>query len=122
MLAQNHRLLQALKGELAFFESGGYGRCFRSDWRSTLLLRDSPTCINFSSAGALNPCRECPLFRLVPSNKRQEFIPCHYILLDSKGSTIAGLYRTGSQESLDRRFCEWLSGLVAGLEQCEEAL
>jgi hypothetical protein len=117
MLERNRQLLQALKMERAFFESGGYGHPFRSNWRPTLLFRDSATCINYSSAGTLNPCQECPLFVLVPSAKRNHAIPCHNIPLDSEGNTIARLYQTGSQETLDRRYCDWLSAVIKGLEE-----
>jgi hypothetical protein len=117
MLERNRRLLKALTEEQAYFESGGYGRPFRNNWRPTLLFRDSPTCINFSSAGALNPCQECPLFSLVPCNKRSDAIPCHHISLDSEGNTIARLYRTGSQEALDQRFSDWLSAVAKALDQ-----
>lgn len=85
----NRRLLQALREERDFFYSGGYGLPFRSAWRPTLLFRDSPTRINFSSPEALNPCQECALFPLVPSQKRNHAIPCHHIVLDSDGNTIA---------------------------------
>ncbi len=36
-------LLDALKDQLAFFESGGYGFPYRGFWRPTLALRDLPT-------------------------------------------------------------------------------
>ncbi len=117
MLERNRQLLQALKAELVFFESGGYGRPFRSNWRPTLLFRDSPTCVNFSCVGALNPCQECPLFPLIPCTKRQDAIPCHHITLDSEGDTVASLYKTGSQQVLDQRYSEWLSAVIAGLEK-----
>lgn len=112
----NRELLNALKDQLAFFESGGYGTPFRSQWRPTLLFRDSPTCVNFSSASELNPCQSCPLFPLVPRGKRKEAIPCHHIMLDSAGNSIAGVYRTGSQQNLDELFRGWLSAVIAGLE------
>lgn len=117
MLERNRRLLKALSGERAFFESGGYGHPFRSNWRPTLLFRDSVTCINFSSADALNSCQDCPLFHLVPGDKRNHAIPCHHITLDSEGNTIARLYRTGSQEALDRHFSDWLSAVIEGLKK-----
>jgi hypothetical protein len=121
MLECNQRLLQALREERAFFRSGGYGWPYRTEWRPTLLFRDSPTCVNFSSAGALNACEECPLFRLVPCHKRNDAIPCHHIVLDAEGNTIAGLYQKGSQRLLDERYWEWLSAVIAGLEQWLEA-
>jgi hypothetical protein len=121
MWQHNPHLLQALKAELDFFRSGGYGRAFRGGWRPTLLFRDSPTCTNFTSVGALNPCRECPLFPLVPSQKRNYAIPCHYIVLDADGATIARLYQSGSQKALDQSYSDWLLAVIAGLEQPKEA-
>jgi hypothetical protein len=117
MLESNRRLLQALKEERAFFRSGGYGQPFRSEWRSTLLFRDSPTCINFSSAGALNTCQECPLLGLVPGHKRSDAIPCHHIVIDPEGNTIARHYQRGSQQSLDQHYNDWLNAVIAGLER-----
>jgi hypothetical protein len=105
---ENGRLLHLLSKELGFFNAGGYGQTFRSEWRPTLLLRDSPSCINYSESGRPNPCRECPLFLLVPSDKKDKLVPCHYIPLDDRGTTIAELYARGSQESLDRLYRSWL--------------
>ena len=121
MWQSNSRLLQALREQQEFFYSGGYGLPFRSEWRPTLLFRDSPTCINFSSPGALNPCQECPLLPLVPSHKRNHAIPCHHIVLDSEGNTIARLYQRGSQKALDRSYSNWLSTVITGLERAQKA-
>jgi hypothetical protein len=121
MRQSNRRLLQALKDEQNFFQSGGYGRPFRGEWRPTLLFRDSPVCINFTCAGALNPCQECPLFLLAPARERSQAIPCHHIVLDTEGNTIDRLYQKGSQKALDRRYCDWLSCLIRGLEPTQAA-
>lgn len=121
MLKNTRQLLQALKKERDFFQSGGYGRPFRSEWRSTLLLRDSPLCPDFAAAGALNPCAACPLFLLIPKHKREDAIPCHHIVLNAHGETIASLYQKGSQELLDRAYYDWLCALIAGLEKRESA-
>ena len=115
----NRQLLQALKEEQTFFQSGGYGLPFRSQWRPTLLFRDSPVCINFTCAGTMNPCGQCPLFPLVPGHYRNQAIPCHHIVLDAEGSTIARLYQKGSQKALDRRYCDWLSSVITGLERTQ---
>ncbi|HLK53549.1 MAG TPA: hypothetical protein VKU42_08825 [Candidatus Angelobacter sp.] len=121
MSQSSKQLLRALKEEQGFFQSGGYGYTFRSQWRPTLLFRDAPICSNFSSAGELNPCQRCPLFSLVPIHRRKEAIPCHHIVLDSCGNTIAGLYRTASQEILDRRYCDWLAKIIEALEKARGA-
>jgi len=105
-------LLQALKTELAFFDAGGYGRSFRSGWRPTLLLRDSPACLNFNATGRQASCEQCAFFRLAPAADRDSILPCHHIPLDAKGNTIAGMYRKGTQKELDERYHEWLTALV----------
>ena len=102
-------LLQALKTELAFFEAGGYGQAFRSDWRPTLLLRDSPACINFNSSGRQTSCQHCPFFSLIPAAHQDAILPCHHIPLDAQGNTIAGMYRKGTQKELDERYHDWLT-------------
>jgi len=109
-------LLQALKTELNFFEAGGYGQTFRSDWRPTLLLRDSPACINYNSTGQQTSCRQCPFFTLVPQAQRNAIVPCHHIPLDARGNTVAKIYRTGTQKELDERYRDWLSALIREIE------
>ena len=109
---ESHRLLQLLRTELVFFEAGGYGRTFRGQWRPTLLLRDSPACINYHDTGRQNPCTECPLFALVAPEKKDSLVPCHYIPLNKGGVTIADLYKQGSQTSLDRLYRNWLQDIT----------
>ena len=111
-------LLKTLKGQLAFFESGGYGNTHRSSWRPTLLLRDSLACLNFAFTAA-RPCRECVLFPLIPEEKRNSLIPCHQIPLNAAGETIATLYDEASQEKLDETFHQWLCATIQTLEQRE---
>lgn len=105
-------LLQALKTELAFFDAGGYGQSSRSDWRPTLLLRDSPVCLNFNATGRLASCDHCPFFRLAPAADRDAILPCHHVPLDAQGNTIAGMYRKGTQKELDERYHNWLTALI----------
>jgi hypothetical protein len=114
--ARREPLLQALRTELAFFDAGGYGRPFRSEWRSTLLLRDSPVCIDYHSAGRQTSCRQCPFFSLVPAAKQNTAVPCHHIPLDGRGNTVASIYRAGTQKELDERYRDWLSALTLGIK------
>ncbi|HEY6972631.1 MAG TPA: universal stress protein [Candidatus Angelobacter sp.] len=111
-------LLKALKEQLVFFERGGYGYAYRSAWRPTLLLRDSPLCLNATFAQA-RPCRECILFPMVPEEKRNFLLPCHHIPLNSSGDTIAKLYADGTQEQLDRTLHQWLRATIQRLEKKE---
>ena len=111
-------LLSVLKDELAFFEAGGYGKTHRSTWRPTLLLRDSPACLNFDFTTA-KPCRDCILFPLVPEDKRNSLLPCHQIPLNAAGETIASLYEKASQEKLDEKFRDWLCATIQKFEKRE---
>jgi hypothetical protein len=111
------QLLQAVKRELSFFDAKGYGHPFRSQWRPTLLLRDSPVCVNYSSTGRQHACSECPFFVLVPSDKQHAALPCHQIPLDASGGTVAALYQKGTQQSLDQRYRDWLCHLVREFER-----
>jgi hypothetical protein len=52
---ESHRLLQLLRTELRFLDAEGYGRAFRGQWHPTLVLRDSPACINYNQTGQQNP-------------------------------------------------------------------
>jgi hypothetical protein len=114
---ENNRLLQLLSKEPGLFDAGGYGKKFRSEWRPTLLLRDSPACVNYSESGKHNPCCECPLFSLVALDKKDTLVPCHHIPLNDGGTTIAELYAQGSQESLDRLYRSWLKDITQELEK-----
>ena len=62
-------------------------------------------------------CRACKLWALVPADKTQELIPCHYVRLNAQGDTIAGLYGNGTQESLDRAYRGWLYTFLQQLEK-----
>jgi hypothetical protein len=110
-------LLQSLKRELGFFDARGYGRPFRSQWRPTLLMRDSPVCVNYSSTGRQHSCRECPLFLLVPREKQQTPLPCHNIPLDASGATVSELYHKGTQTLMDQRYRDWLCNLIREFER-----
>jgi nucleotide-binding universal stress UspA family protein len=119
-VSSNHSFLAALKAELAFLDKGGYGRPFRSGWRPTLLLRDSPICPNFGNDSGEHGCSECFLTDAVPGDTSLALFPCHHIRLNDAGDTIASLQRTGTQAELDRTYREWLCALIEKFEKNEE--
>lgn len=49
----DRKLLSVLKAELAFLDGGGYRNARSTQWRSPLLLQDSPTCLNFDRTKGL---------------------------------------------------------------------
>ena len=98
---------------------GGYRRPFRSQWRPTLIFRDSPTCVNFESCAPHQPCERCPLFEFIPEGKRMALAPCHQIALNEQGDTVASLYQNGTQEQLDQAVRKWLEATVDKLQREE---
>jgi hypothetical protein len=119
---ESELLLLTLKRELAFFDADGYGQPFRSAWRPTLLLRDSPSCLNFNATGRQIPCQQCPLFSLVPLASQDAMIPCHHIPLDPRGHTVARLYRTATQKELDQHYHNWLCALTREIESSSKEI
>ena len=111
--------LQVLDNELSFLKLGGYGRPFRSEWRPTLIFRDSPTCLNFESGAPHQPCERCPLFEFIPEDRRKTLMPCHQIPLDSEGATVASLYQHGTQQQLDKAVRNWLEAAIEKLQREE---
>ena len=47
-------------------------------------------------------------------------MPCHEIPLNSKGETIAWLYKSGTQEQLDDAVRSWLKSTIHTLEREEK--
>jgi hypothetical protein len=90
---ESQLLLWALKRELAFFDAGGYGQPFRSEW---------------------------PFFSLVPTDSQDTLVPCHHIPLDPRGHTVARLYRTATQKELDQHYHNWLCALTREIESSLE--
>ena len=110
--------LQLLGNELRFLRLRGYGRPFRSEWRPTLIFRDSPVCLNFESSAPHQPCERCPLFEFVPEVRRKTLMPCH-IPLDPEGATVTLLYQNGTQQQLDKAVRNWLEATIEKLQREE---
>src|SRR5690349_25140031 len=109
-------LLQALKTEMAFLDAGGYGKPFRSGWRPTLLLRDSPVCLNFNATGRQASCDQCPFFSIVPGTDRAALLPCHHIPLDAERDAMAGMFSTTTQREVEECLYDWLIALALNCE------
>jgi len=121
MPKDDRNLLDVLKFELEFLETGGYGRLPREAWRSRFIFEDSPTCVNFSSEEKdREPCSECLLMQFVPEDARTEQVPCIHIPLSPTGETIASLYRTGTQQELEEALGAWLRVTIHRLEEEKE--
>jgi hypothetical protein len=109
-------ILDILKFELNFLKKGGYGRSPREPWRAQLFFEDSPSCMNFDSKDNPSPCVECALMKFVPSDRRNEKVPCRHIPLTAAGETLADLYRGGTQQELEDAMADWLRNTIAQIE------
>ncbi len=117
MVNQNRDLTQVLKTELAFLELGGYRESPRVPWRPQFIFEDSPTCINYGAKERFLPCGECALMQFVPSDCREEKIPCRHIPLNAEGYTVDTYYRIGTHEELEGALANWLRETIQRLEE-----
>ena len=113
-------LLETLRGELAFIESGGYRKSTHAQWRPQLIFEDSPTCLNHDPTQPRKPCNECLLMTLVPKEFSERRVPCRYIPLNARGETLDLFYRTGTREELEAAVVTWLRATIEQLEREKE--
>lgn len=109
-------VLQILKAELAFLESGGYRQVPRFPWRPRFIFEDSPTCLNYENKEQPHPCSECLLMQFVPEERREARVPCRHIPLHSSGETVNSLYDWGTQEEMEKALALWLRATIDRLE------
>jgi hypothetical protein len=116
MAKDDRDILEILKAELDFVESGGYGRSVRTPWLPTSVFQDSLSCINFGDPKRTRPCKECLLMQFVPDERRLENVPCHHIPLDDLGETIHMLERWETQQEMEKVVAKWLRATISQIE------
>jgi len=124
MPSDNRDLLQVLKAELAFLESGGYECARRQDavWRPSFYLEDSPSCFHrWRASAGERDCSDCILSGLVPKEYRNSSSPCRYIPLNAAGETIDSFYKSGTQQELEAALNKWLREKIGELASCEHS-
>lgn len=114
MSADDRDVLEVLKFELDFLESGGYGRSVRTPWKPTSVFQDSVTCFGFPER-IHDDC--CLLMRFVPPEHRSAPIPCHHIPLNEAGDTVAKIEQQGDQEKLEEAVKDWLRLVTKKLQE-----
>lgn len=114
-------VLQVLRAELAFLDTGEYRKGQRFPWRPSFVFEDSPTCFNFHDLQHPQPCSECLLMQFVPQDRRETRFPCRHIPLTSRGETVNSFYAWGTEEELETALREWLLRVIALVEQEERA-
>lgn len=113
MKREREKTLEVLKNELKFVENGGYR--IPLVWRAVLVFEDSPLCPK-------DPCRacldaNCVLVNFVPTECRDEIIPCRHIPLNETGETLNSLYRTATNEEIEQTVESWLLKTIQRLEE-----
>lgn len=109
-------LLEVLKFELDFVESGGYGRSVRTPQHPTSVFQDSITCINFGDPKRTRPCEECLLMQFVPEEHRKDSVPCHHIPLTPRGESVDDLEAINNQLKMEEDLAAWLRSAIHKLE------
>ena len=109
-------LLKRLKTELEFLESAGYKHSSRSPWRALYIFEESPSCPNFSERSRPHFCEECWLIEFVPTDLRDEQIPCRFVQLGANGVTVDSLYRHGTAAETEETLRKWLRDRIHELE------
>ena len=117
MTTDERDILELLKNELAFIESGGYGRSVRTPWLSKSVFQDSLSCINYGYPYRAHPCDECHLLDFASPEHRTEQVPCHHIPLNTDGETIEGLELQDNQTKLEREVVRWLRDRIKQIEE-----
>lgn len=110
-------LLEVLKDELKFLESGGYARSPSTSWRPVFVFEDSPACMNHGHMDDPESCSDCVLMQLVPPEFRSVRTPCRQIPLNDAGETLDSLYRYGDEHEIEETVVKWLQATVSRLEE-----
>lgn len=115
MAKDPRELLHVLRFELNYLEQGGFER------DQTLLgikspLQGSYACINFSDPLRTHACHECLLYEFVPEDKKTEDLPCHHILLNDSGETIAKFVEKNDPQHMVKALEHWLQATIVQLE------
>jgi hypothetical protein len=110
------KTLRVLNDELQFLRRGGYRPPLA--WRAPLVFEDSPRCPRRRCIACQDT--DCVLMSFVPKECRYEAVPCRHIPLNYLGETLDSLYRTGTNEELERTLESWLLERIRQLEEtCE---
>ena len=116
MHKDEHDLLDVLKFELGFLETGGYRRSLRAPWRAPLIFEDSPTCATYYRERNAQPCGGCLLMRFVPNELREKKIACRHIPLNAEGDTLDSLYHWAYEPEIETAMRRWLVSTIQRLE------
>lgn len=116
MTQDDFKLLNALRSELQFLETGGYKHSSLTPWRAPFIFEGSPICVNHGSAGHARPCSECLLLKFVPEDRKREASPCQFVPLTEAGESIHLFYRYGTEFQMEEALGNWLRKQISKIE------
>jgi hypothetical protein len=116
MSANRATVLDLLKKELNFLESGGYKRGLRSPWRAAYIFDESPSCPNYDDLARSHPCSTCWLMDFVSPEFRGEQVPCRFVQLTASGLTVDSFYRYASAAETEDALRCWLQTQIQQIE------
>jgi hypothetical protein len=117
VVLSRNTVLELLRAELQFLESGGYRRSPRSPWRCRYIFEESPSCPNSSDPTRPHRCIDCWLMEFVLPDLREEQVPCRFVQLTRDGMTVDSLYRYGTPVETEEVLRAWLHRRIRELEE-----
>lgn len=117
MFRDERDLLEVLRAELEFLNSGGYARLASTSWKPAFIFEDSPACMNHDYEVNPASCGDCVLMQLMPPELRSVRTPCRHIPLNAAGETLDSLYRYGDDREVEQTVKKWLQATIAHLEE-----
>lgn len=118
---RHKRVLELLKRELAFLDSGGYRRSSNFPWRARYIFEESPSCPNSADRTRPHRCIDCWLMEFVVPDLRTEQVPCRFVELGTGGVTVDSLYRCATLSESEKALRHWLYERIREVERevCE---
>lgn len=112
-------ILDVLKGELRFIESGGYTNPEQATGKRPLMFRDSPTCLRPQQMAGRLPCAECPLMEFVPPAARSGKLPCQALPVGPDCETVEEAAAHCDRRHLKQLVAQWLKLTIRRVEQAQ---
>jgi hypothetical protein len=116
MAFDDRDILEVLREELAFLRGGEYRGISGPSQRKSI-FQDSATCLNYGYPYRAHPCNECQMLHFATPEHRKEWIPCHFIILNEVGETIASLEQDDNEDKLEQAVKGWLQSSIDGIEE-----
>lgn len=119
MAGDKSELIRLLEAELDVMEGGGYGNRAGHASEEKPMFYHSVACINhWLVPGHEAECHDdCILLPWVPSQHKNEALPCHFIPLNSSGDTVKTIEQQGNREHLEEQVKIWLRSTIKRLKE-----